>query len=636
MKSYQEFFAELKRRKVFKVAAVYGVVAFGLIQVADPLTGALLLPDTFLTYVVAVLLLGFPLALVLAWAFEVNPDGVQRTGAAAPGEIEAIVSAPASQRWPAGVMALVGAAALLAGGWWVGQRTSSDSADTPALASASEGARLAYLDLADDPRPSIAVLPFADMSSSQDQEYFGDGMAEEILNTLVGIKDLRVAGRTSAFAYKGENKDLREIGAELGVAYLVEGSVRKEGDQLRITAQLIDASDGSHLWSDRYDRPLTNVFQIQSEIAEAIAGALTVPLGLDGASGLVTPTGDLEAYDLYLAGRARLRERDEGVFEAVDLFKAAVALDSTWAPAWAGLADAISLQVWYEGLLDEPLPFEETLAEAEQAALRALELNSRNSTALIALGSIHRDSRRWDEAEDLFQQALDLDPDNAEAHQQYGEWLHKTGRVAAAVRSMDRASALDPAPVRVWQLIVTLRTDDRWDEIEEVLEWAEAEGLHERFVALGGAMRNWPRNRARQEGRYEDAWLRDSVESPADTSGIGEQIRALRAGRFDMLPDSMQDSGLRPDLLIQLNEPDLAVESLLQRMRDFRLSPDIVWSPDVDEIRSDPRVQAYMDSIGLGGRTLQRTPVDERVRPAILRQADAAAAAAAAAEKSAP
>ena len=631
MKSYQEFFAELKRRKVFKVAAVYGVVAFGLIQVADPLTGALLLPDTFLTYVVAVLLLGFPLALVLAWAFEVNPDGVQRTGAAAPGEIEAIVSAPASQRWPAGVMALVGAAALLAGGWWVGQRTGSESSGAAAVS--ASGVRL--VDVADDPRPSIAVLPFADMSSGGDQEYFGDGMSEEILNSLVRIRDLRVAGRTSAFAYKDETKDLREIGSELGVAYLVEGSVRKEGGQLRITAQLIDAADGSHLWSEVYDRPYANVFQIQSEIAEAIAEALKVPLGLDSSSDLVTPTGDLEAYDLYLAGRARLRARDEGVFEAAELFKAAVALDSTWAPAWAGLADATELKVWYDFLLDEPVPFEETLAEAERAARRALELNPQNSTALIVLGSIHRDRYEWEESERYYQQALTLDPDNPEAHQQYGEWLHKTGRVAAAVRSMDRASALDPAPVRVWQLVLVLGTDERWDERDEVLAWAETEGLDEGYAVLRGAIRGAPRQRAFQEGRFEDTWPVDSLESPADTAGRGVFLSALREGRSDLVPDSLRD-GLGPNDLLQLNEPDLAIERLVTRLGEMRLSPDYVWGHSFDSIRSDPRVQEYLTSIGLGGRTVQRTPVGERVRPAILRQADAEAAAAESAEEPAP
>ncbi len=629
MKSYQGFFAELKRRKVFKVAAVYGVVSFGLIQVADPLTDALLLPDAFLTYVVASLMLGFPLALVLAWALEVTPDGVQRTGAAAPGEIEAMVSAPASQRWPAGLLALVGAGALLAGGWWVGQRTSNPSG-VVAEASLVSGVRL--VDLAEDPRPSIAVLPFADMSSAQDQEYFGDGMAEEILNTLVKIRDLRVAGRTSAFAYKDENKDLREIGSELGVAYILEGSVRKEGDDLRITAQLINAADGSHLWSDSYDRALTaaSVFQIQSEIAEAIADALTVPLGLDNASDLVTPTGDLEAYDLYLAGRARLRARQEGVFEAVELFRAAVARDSTWAPAWAGLADAISLQVWYPQFTDDEFPLEETLAKAEQAALRALELNPQNPTALVALGSIHRDRREWPEAEAAYRRALDLDPDNAEAHQQYGEWLHKQGRVAEAVQSTDRAAALDPSGIRIFQLQYMLRSDGRWDEATQVLEWAADNGLE--FFRFDRNLRRMATEQAYAEGRYEDMLVPwDEVETPADSAGWGEYVRALAAGRLDLVPDTLTTDGwLGAGDYFRLNEPDLAVDDFVTSMDNDDGWLRIEWAsfPELDGLRSHPRFEEYMASAGLPGFTVQRTPVEERVRPAILRQADAVAAAA--------
>jgi TolB-like protein len=297
-RGYQQFFAELKRRHVFKVAAIYGAVAFGILQVAEPLGTALGLSDSFLSLVVGLLLLGFPVALVLAWAFEVTPEGVQKAEPAAPGEIEAIVAQPASKRWPAGLLALAGAG-LLFGGWWMGRTTAAD----PSAASESipPEARLAFPDLADDARPSIAVLPFKDMSPEGDQEHFSDGMTDEIINVLARTGQFGVRGRTSAFAYKGENRDLREIGKELNVAYLIEGSVRKDGDQLRITAQLINAADDSHLWSDSYTRPAVNIFDIQIEIAEAIAGALQVPLGLDDHRELVTPTADVEAYDVYLS-----------------------------------------------------------------------------------------------------------------------------------------------------------------------------------------------------------------------------------------------------------------------------------------------------------------------------------------------
>jgi TolB-like protein len=626
-RSYQQFFAELKRRHVFKVAAIYGAVAFGVLQVSEPLATALGLSDSFLSLVVGLLLLGFPVALVLAWAFEVTPEGVQKAEPAAPGEIEAIVAQPASKRWPAGLLALAGAG-LLFGGWWMGRQTAADPASSPE--SASSDARLAFEDLADDTRPSIAVLPFTDMSPEGDQEHFSDGMTDEIINVLAKTGQFGVRGRTSAFAYKGENRDLREIGSELNVAYLIEGSVRKEGDQLRITAQLIDADDDSHLWSESYTRSAVNIFDIQLEIAEAIAGALQVPLGLDDHRDLVTPTADVEAYDLYLTARARLRERGPGIDEAARLFEAAIARDSAWAPAWAGLADATELKLWNP---NRNIPFEATLAEAERGAKRALELQPQNSTALIVLGNVHRDRYEWADAEASYRRALALDPDNPEAHQQYGELLHKMGRLQEAVRFMDRAAALDPAAVRLAQLMYVLMRDGRWDETEAVRRWAVTQGID---MTFGGASPDgdefWRSTRAWEEGRYEDVGIPSGWATGAfDSTSWAAAIPALQAGRFDLLPDSLKDLDWGYGNLVRLGELERAVVDFLEHRQAgeaggsslVRLTPEEVWWPVLDPIRSHPEIQSYLVSISLGGRTVQRTPVDERIRPAILRQAAA-------------
>jgi len=647
MKSYQQFFAELKRRHVFRVAAIYGIVSFGVLQAADLMLPRLGVPDWTVTFMVALVVLAFPVALILAWAFEVTPDGVMRTDDAAPGEIEAIVSAPASQRWPAGLMALLGVAALVGGTWWIARTTAPGPTVEPARANLISGMQL--VDLSEDARPSIAVLPFVNMSADEEQEYFSDGMTEEILNTLAKIKELRVAGRTSAFAYKGENKDLREIGRELGVRHLIEGSVRKDGGQLRITAQLIDVADGSHLWTESYTRPAANVFDIQIEIAEAIAEALKVPLGLDAAADLVTPTADLEAYDLYLAGRSRLRERGRGTLEAIDLFEAAIDRDSAWAPAWAGLAEAMEISLWMVEY--DSTSFHTTLAEAERVARRALELQPRNSAALVALGSIHRDRMQWAEAERFYRQALDLDPDNAEVHQQYGEWLEKQGRVAESVLSLDRAAALDPAPVRVSQLLFTLMMlDSRFDEAEELLDWALRQGMDDNYIFFQDEWipRVLPITRAIEEGRYADLfrlrleldrrtagpggywWIGDDV--AADS---GDYVRAVRAGRMDLLADPLRDRLNQFDYIL-LNEYDRAVDTHIEGWDGSPLRIQGNWSPLLDPIRSHPRFQQHMESLGLGGLTVHRTPVEERVRPAILRQADGQRAAAAAAEDAAP
>ena len=606
MKSYQQFFAEMKRRKVFKVAGVYGIVSFGLLQVADPLATALGLPDTFLTYVVAILLLGFPLALVLAWAFEVNPDGVQRTGAAAPGEIEAMVNAPASQRWPDGLMALVGVAALLASGWWIGRRTAPEI-DSQARSSNPAEVRLAMTDLSEDLRPSIAVLPFADMSPDGDQEYFSDGMTEEILNVLAKISELRVTARTSAFAFKDENLDLRAVGDSLGVNYLVEGSVRKAGRQLRITAQLIDTTDGSHLWSESYNRTLDDVFAIQIEIAEAIAEELRVPLGIADPAKLVTPTGDLEAYDLYLAGRARIRGRGQGLNDAIRLFEGAIARDSTWAPAWAGLAEATELLTWYSFAWDGGRP--EELADelamergfqqaAEVAARRALKLDPAAAAAHVALGSVHRYRNEWDESEAEYLRALQIDPDNPEAFQQYSEMLGHVGRIAEALRTAERALALDRAPIKILIYANKLTADDRNDEAIEQLEQALA---LDQENAVPQVRDSWfYANLA--AGRYEKMF---EHAPPALTEAKQEILTGLRSGDLSQVPRDL----LSPELWQMVGEPDRAAALLVTEFtEDTGLDEGYIWNPIFDPIRDHP---AYLEALRIGileGRTPQRTP----------------------------
>jgi len=624
VKSYQQLFAELKRRKVFKVAAVYGAVAFVLLQVADLLGQGLRLPDSFLPFITAVILLGFPLALILAWAFEVTPDGVQRTEAASTDEIEEIVALPMSKRWPAGLAALVGLGALLAGAWWVGTRTGPVSGDE--RADAGNAVRFAYADLADDPRPSLAVLPFADMSPESDQEYFSDGITEEILNVLAKVPDLRVAARTSAFAFKDRQMDMRAVGDSLGVGYLIEGSVRKSGDQLRITAQLIDARTGSHVWSDSYDRTLDNVFQIQTEIAEAIAQQLRVPLGIENRSELVTPTADLEAYDLYLAGRARMRERGgQGLREAIRLFGAAIARDSGWAPPWAGLAEASEIRLWYvnePGVGPEADTMAAALDQAERAARRALELDPGSAAARVALGNVLRDRFEWGEAASAYREALAIDPDYPEAHQQYAEFLIATGRIGDAVESAARAAALDPAPIRMNMLGWALAADDRESEAIQAYEKGISLDPDGKLESLRGNLGLLHYDAERYDEAYA-AW--------AGVPGGKEQldqhwsgwVAMLRKGTLGAVPDTVRQY-LKPEDLIHLGEPERAANALAN-------PPHLnwvgfvyrVWSPIFDPIRGHPAVQEYLRDRGLEGATVHRTPPDGRRLPAVLRSATA-------------
>ncbi len=608
MRSYQQFFAELKRRKVFKVAAVYGATAFVLLQVADLLKEGLNLPTTFIPFITAVTLLGFPLALILAWALEVTPDGLRRTELAGAGELAEIVALPASKRWPAGLLALAGFAALVGGVWLAGQRSGASAVLAEgSRESAGTEVRLAMTDLDDDPRPSIAVLPFADMSPEGDQEYFSDGMTEEILNVLAKVSELRVTARTSAFAFKGRQVDLRDVGDSLGVRYIVEGSVRKAADRIRITAQLIDATDGSHMWSDSYDRTLDDVFAIQSELAEAIAAQLRVPLGISDRSGLVTPTADLDAYDLYLAGRGRIRERGQGLSEAIRLFEAAIARDSTWAPAWAGLAEATELMTWYPDAWDggRPQEFEEELSRklafqraAEQAARRALELDPTAASARVALGGVHRYRHEWEQSEAEYLRALETDPDNPEAFQQYSEMLGNMGRGAESVRTAERALALDRAPIRLLMYSSALAADDRLDEGIDVL--AEAIAL-DTEGQIPQAAEVWYFLNL-EAGNYDVMFDHGDEELLEARDAI---VRGLESGDLGAVPED----GLDPTLWMIVGRPDSAAAVLLGDIsEDPNQNNSWIWDAIFDPIRDEPAYLEALEHLNLVGATPQRTP----------------------------
>ena len=636
---YQRFFAELKRRRVFRVMAVYGATAFVVLQVADIAFPALGLPEWAMTLVLALTLAGFPIAVVVAWAFEMSPEGMKRTLDADAAELQTIISAPPNRRWPSGLLALAGVAALVWGAWLVGKRAGESGAET-AVGDSGTAARtaeiagddavleLAYADLAEDRRPSIAVLPFVNMSSDEEQGYFADGMTEELLNALAKIRELRVAGRTSSFAYKGQDQDLRQIGKDLGVQYLVEGSVRKQGDQLRITAQLVDAEDAFHVWSDAYDRTLDDVFAVQEEIAGSIAQELQVSLGLDETASLVAPTGDMEAYEMYLAGRARMRERGEGVFEAVRLFEAVVARDSMWAPGWAGLAQAYALTpFYYPGAVTDELGADvwgPALQATEAAALRALELDPRVAGAEIALGNVFRDRWEWEQAEVHYLRALDTDPDNAEAHQQYAEMLAAAGRGDEALRSARRAVALDPtSAIRLNVLAYILLQNDR---AEESLAQAELAIVH------GGEIPQPHRNLTRAhlvlgdldaaESAFREGFI-PRLGFDSETAAIRDRqaearFEALRTRDVEAYERCCLSTGFAGDLVF-LGDTARAIEMLrawhLSRPRFNALTFNQLWRPELDAIRDDPRFQSALEEIlayaGLEGAQLRRAPAGE-------------------------
>jgi TolB-like protein len=318
------FLAELRRRNVFRVAAAYLVVSWLVLQIVNVLTPALDLPGWVDGVVAVFLLAAFPIAVLLAWAFEMTPEGMRPTEALPEGASPAPKPARALDYLIiTGLVVLVG---LI--GWQQLAPRSTAPLTPAAVATAADGTGA-----------SVAVLPFVDLSQAGDQEYFSDGISEEILNVLVRIPGLNVAGRTSSFAFKGRNEDLRTIGEALGVNHVLEGSVRRSGTRLRITAQLIRSSDGFHIWSETYDREIADIFDIQDEIAGAVANELAVSLGLDWQSGAHSRTDDIVAYEKYLqAHQLYLLRGEENMESAALLLHEVVARDPEFAPAWTALA----------------------------------------------------------------------------------------------------------------------------------------------------------------------------------------------------------------------------------------------------------------------------------------------------------
>jgi len=321
------FWGELRRRNVFKVMVAYAIVGWLLIEMSATVFPALKLPEWTVTFVTALILISFPIILIGAWAFEVTPDGIKRTREV---PLEHSVTHITGRKFDFAIIALLVLALVFV------VVDNYVLRDEPAPAP-SEQTRPAIQPV----EKSIAVLPFVNMSSDPEQEFFSDGLSEEILNLLAKIPSLKVIGRTSSFAFKGKNQDLRGIGQALGVNTVLEGSVRKSGDRVRITAQLIDVLDGAHIWSESYDRTLTDIFAVQDDVAAAIIDALQIHVGANPTRG--RPTENAEAYALFLKARASLNAFETR--DAIEFVQKATELDPRFAEAYELLANCY----WYLG-----------------------------------------------------------------------------------------------------------------------------------------------------------------------------------------------------------------------------------------------------------------------------------------------
>ena len=594
---YKRFFAELKRRKVFQVAAVYGAGMFGVLQGADILVQALHLPESLVTLAAVLGLLGFPLALFVAWVFERSPDGLIRTEDAAPGELTQIIAAPPAKRWPVGLAAAGGTALLLVGTWLVLGRPAADPAgQMGSIEASAAGTPAGANDAASD--LSIAVLPFEDMSEAGDKEYFSDGLSEELIDALARVDNLQVAARTSSFAFKDGSADIRTIADSLGVANVLEGSVRASGDRLRITAQLIQASDGFHLWTETYDRELTDVFEVQEEIAEAIATALLGTLGLEHGADFSVARTDIEAYEQYLLGRAFVSQRGDALHRAEDHFRAALAIDSMYAPAWGGLAEVYALYPYYA-----TVDFEESLASSEEAARRALALDPNSANAHVALGSVLRERRQWKDAERELLRAVQLAPESSEAHGELSQYLLAVGDFEGAMVAARRSLALDPLSHHKLGLVgVNGLVARHYEEALEVLWRVRGFTISPisltQFLAYEGRFEEAERA-ARLEPSVEDL-LTTMVAAARAEPGSPERQRGLELVGGDVrLPMAHGGGPMQAIWLVILGEEDQALDQLEELFEGPVIGLEVIGMPMFDPIRDHPRFQAIIEGLNL-------------------------------------
>lgn len=524
MKS-SNLFQELRRRKVFRVAVAYLVVAWLLIQVADTTFDPLQLPEWSKTLVVALAMIGFPIALILAWAFDSTPDGIKRT--------EPV------------------------------------EADEPLDA-------VTNLNV-DAHGPSIAVLPFVNMSDSQENEYFSDGLAEELLTMLTRISSLKVCSRSSSFAYKGKDVHVPTVAKKLGVSTIVEGSVRRVGDQVRITVQVIDAQNDKHLWAKNYDRKLDDIFAVQDEIAEQIVESLHLTLSLEERRNVTDQTTDnFEAYDYYLRGRDQYYRSDSGhLAAALRMFDKAIELDPRYALAYAGRTYCLTDTYLYRRLE------ESTLERAIESSGKAVELADHLAEAHTARGLVLMAAEEYAAAKDSFERAIAISPNLYEPLNFYARLARLTGDNEKSLELARNAADAEPHNYQSYSDIAARLLDlGRKEEAVSAVEKAgqqarkaiEADPTNSRAMSFLALMLS-------EQGKVDEGrrWIERSLITSPDTGGTHYNAACFYA---------------------LVGETDLALDHL-ERGVDLGAMHKRWYETDsdIDSVRDEPRFVALLERI---------------------------------------
>src|SRR5437899_4155222 len=577
------FFAELKRRNVYKVAVAYAVVGWLLVQITIQVFPIFEIPNWALRLIVLAIIIGFPIALVMAWAFELTPEGIKRTE-------DVDLAAQARSKSHAWIYIVIVSALLSVGLFFVGRYSVRNTASA------------ARTEL---PAKSIAVLPFVNMSADKNDEYLSDGMTEELINVLAKVPGLRVPGRTSCFAFKGKNEEdiFRKVGDQLHVGTVLEGSVRKAGDKLRVTAQLINVSDGYHLWSKDYDGDVKDILNFQSNVAEQVVQALQVKLGGEGTRVLAKkPTENPEAHRLYLLGRYEFAKYTQtGWNNAIRYYEQALKLDPNYALAYCGLADNYA----YMGSV--VMPEKEAIANEKEFAQKALELDPELAEANMSLALTLVAVFDWRNGLKEFDRALELNPNLAFAYELQSWTLNGLGRFDEAIAKTRKAVELDPLNP-FFQMSLSFyeywarQYDDAIAQARKTLEMDPNSAISHVLLGLsflkkgdtGGAIAELEKSKAPDPGAWYQGFLGYAYAISGDRMNAEEAWRELEelAKRHYVSPTAFAT------IYLGLGQKEKCLDSL---EKAYEQRDSACWYLKIDQIydgvRNEPRFQALIQKV---------------------------------------